>query len=475
MVPVNGIVSTHLTVRDNADIAVILGVLHGWSPSKDEPDGVHLGGEPVVIWRHNRPPARASWRTALRSAALYVTAGLVGSLLTACGSDSRGIVINLYNAPQQNIGSIVERCNELAGGAYRIKLNTLPRDANGQREQLVRRLAARDKGLDVLSIDVTWTAELAEAGWIKEWTGDNKAQAEKDTLRAPLESAQWEDKLYAVPSNSNVQLLWYRSDLVPTPPSTWRELMQVATDLKAQGKPHYAEVTGAQYEGLVVWFNALVASAGGSILDDEGMKAQLGEPAVTAASTMREFARSAAANPSLTNTHEDEARLAMESGVSAMEINWPFIYASMVANKPDLAKNFKWAPYPGIDGPGNAPLGGANFGISEYSKNPDEAFQAALCLRDKESQKISAVKDGLPPTLESVYAEPEMAQAYPMRDAILSALKTAVPRPVTPTYQNVSTVTSEILSPPRSIDPVKAEERLNKEISDALDSKGVLP
>jgi multiple sugar transport system substrate-binding protein len=327
----------------------------------------------------------------------------------------------------------------------------------------------------VLGLDVTWTAELAAAGWIREWTGDNKTQAEAGTLEAPLETARWQDKLYAAPSNSNTQLLWYRQDLVPQPPSTWAEVIQTAEELKTAGLPHYVEVTGAQYEGIVVWFNSLVVSAGGSILNEAGTEVELGDPAITALQIMRDFARSAAADPSLSNTQEDQARLATEGGSAAMEVIWPFVYPSMLENNPEIAKNFKWAPYPGIDGEGRPPLGGSNFAISSYSKNQKEAFAAALCLRDPESQLISATKDGLPPTIEDVYQRPEMAEAYPMRDAILDSIKKSAPRPVTPVYQNISTVTAAVISPPRSISPKPTEEKLRDQIGDALDSKGILP
>ncbi|ADD44287.1 extracellular solute-binding protein family 1 [Stackebrandtia nassauensis DSM 44728] len=400
------------------------------------------------------------------------------------------MTINLYNAPQQNLQQIVDRCNKEADGAYDIKLHTLPRGADGQREQMVRRLAAEDSGMDVLGLDVTWTAELASAKWIRPWPKDKAAEATEGVLEGPLQTAMYEDELYAAPYNSNVQLLWYRSDLVPEAPTTWSELIDVAEKLKSEDKPHYFEVTGAQYEGLVVWFNSMVESAGGKLLNEDGDKVELGPEAVKALETMRDFAKSAAANPSLPNTQEDPARLAVESGASFGEANWPFVYPAMQGSGAKFAKDFKWAPYPGIDGPGKSPLGGANFAVSSYSEHPDEAFDATLCLRDPQSQLTAAVKDGLPPTIESVYdstdtvevTDPEgktsqvgMADAYPMRDAIKDAIKNAAVRPVTPVYQNVSTVTSKILSPPGSIDPETTEQRLREQIADALESKGVLP
>ncbi|MEO5876419.1 MAG: ABC transporter substrate-binding protein [Streptosporangiaceae bacterium] len=411
-----------------------------------------------------------------RRAAVSVGAVVVLGL-SGCGSGSSAGTpeINLYNAPQENMAAIVKRCNAMAERRYRIVLNTLPRGADDQREQLVRRLAAGDSGLDILGLDVTWTAELAEAQWIREWTGDNAEQARKGTLALPIDTAVWKGKLYAAPYNTNVQLLWYRSDLLPDPPSTWTGLMEASAKLAAAGKPHYGEVTGAQYEGLMVWFNSLVASAGGSILSKNGEQVELGEPGLKALQVMRDFARSKAADPSLSNTKEDDARLAVESGRAAYELNYPFVYASMVANKPDLVKNFKWAAFPGITGMGRSPLGGANFAVSSYSKHPGESFKATLCLRDAESQRIAATKDGLPPTIEAVYQAEGMAKTYPMRQAILDALKTAAPRPKTPTYQNVSTVTAVTLSPPSAINPPSTLKTLRDLISDALQSKGVLP
>jgi multiple sugar transport system substrate-binding protein len=133
----------------------------------------------------------------------------------------------------------VDTCTASSGGRYVIKYQKLPKGADGQRQQMVRRLAARDKGMDILGLDVTWAPEFAAAGWIREWTGPNRAQAEEGTLEGPLKTASYEGKLYAAPYNSNTQLLWYRSDLVPTPPATWDEMFDMAIALAKQNKPHY--------------------------------------------------------------------------------------------------------------------------------------------------------------------------------------------------------------------------------------------
>ncbi|MDQ2584799.1 ABC transporter substrate-binding protein [Saccharothrix yanglingensis] len=409
-----------------------------------------------------------------RLAAAGAVALVATSVLAGCGSGDGGIVVNVYKYPQENFQKIVDNCNAAADG-YEIVYHKLPREADGQREQMVRRLAAEDPGMDVLSLDVTWTAELAKAGWIREYTGEAKAEVEDGTLETPLETARYEGKLYGAPDNTNVQLLWYRGDLVQEPPATWAEMIRLGSELESRGEPGLVEATGKQYEGLVVLYNSLVNSAGGRILDENGTKAVVDEGAVKALEVLKTFATSDVVDPSFSNAAEDDARLAMEAGDAAFMINWPYVYAA-AQEKPEFAKNLEWAPFPAVEGgESTATVGGLNYAVSTFTEHPDESFDAVLCLRNAENQKFQAVNDGVPPTIEAVYDEPEMAEAYPMKDAILETLKNASARPSSPAYQNVSTVISTILSPPANIDPRATADRLRSELQDALDSKGVLP
>ena len=71
-----------------------------------------------------------------------------------------------------------------------------------------------------------------------------------------------------------------------------------ADQLAKEGKPHYIEEQGAQYEGLTVWFNSMVNSAGGQILTANN-KVVLGAPALKAAEIMHDLATSKGADPSL--------------------------------------------------------------------------------------------------------------------------------------------------------------------------------
>ena len=406
---------------------------------------------------------------------------MLASTLAACGGDGESSrpTLNWYNFPDDSgaLQEAADRCSRESGGRYRIVYNKLPRAADGQRQQMVRRLAAEDDSLDILGLDVTWAAEFAEARWIKEWTGENKRRATEGTLDVPLQTATWKGKLYAVPYNTNIQLLWYRKDLVPKAPTTWAEMLDMSRDLARQGKPHFVEIQGAQYEGLTAWFNSLINSAGGSILNAGVTEPSLGPPAVKAASIMRDLARSPAADPSLPNQMEDQNRLAMESGVAAFEINYPFVYPSMKSNNPALFKNFRWAVYPRVDAdrPSRPTIGGIDLAVSAYSRHPDLAFDAALCLRDRENQLNAALKGGLPPTLRAIYDEAVFMKEYPFSKEVLASLESASVRPLTPAYQNVSIAVSHTLSPPSDIQPESDVDTIREQIDKALRSEGVIP
>jgi len=406
---------------------------------------------------------------------LGVTALLTS--LAACSSGPEGTVVNLYGgASGTNFDKILADCNQQAAGRYTIVGNLLPSDADGQRDQLVRRLAAHDEGMDLLGMDVVWTAEFAEAGWVRELTGDQKTQATANTLQPPIDTATWKDKLYGIPRTTNVQLLWYRKSLVPTPPKTWDEMISMAQQLKSQGKPYEIGLTAAQYEGYVVNVNNLVTAYGGTLVNEDSTAPTVDDKTVQALTLLKKLATSGLTSSSLSNAQEPEVFADLEAGRSAFSLNWPYVLSAMRTAKPDLVDDLAYAPFPSVSGDTpKVTLGGMNYGISTYSKHPDEAFDAAMCMRNEKNALSAALDNGDVPALATVFDNPEFIKAYPMKDALLTELKNAVPRPVSPVYQNISTIVSTTLSPPQDINPQASADELRNSIKDAIEGKGILP
>ena len=417
----------------------------------------------------NRRPRR--WASLVGAAALVTS-------LAACSSGPQGTVINLYGgASESGFDEIIAACNEQAAGRYTIVGNLLPSDADGQRDQLVRRLAAKDAGMDLLGMDVTWTAEFAEAGWIKELTPQQVTAANADILQPPIDTATWKDKQYGIPKHTNVQLMWYRKSLVPNPPKTFDEMMAQAQALKDQGKPFEIGFTAAQYEGYVVNINNLIKGFGGRIVNEDSTAPAVDDKTVQALTLLQKLASSGLVSSSLSNAQEPEVFADLQAGRSAFSLNWPYVLSAMREANPELVPDLGYAPYPTVR-PGETPtttLGGMNYAISTYSTHPDEAFDAAMCMRSPENQLKHALDAGNPPTNRTVYDQPEMQEAYPMYEELLLQLENAVPRPISPVYQNISTVLSTTLSPPAAINPQASADAVRTAVQDAIEGKGILP
>jgi multiple sugar transport system substrate-binding protein len=416
-------------------------------------------------------------RTRKRLAALLASAAAT-AVLAACGSSSKGpVTLNWYVFPEPSgsFQAAATECSNDSHGAYDIKINFLSTSSDQQRVSLVRRLAASDSSIDILAMDVDWTAEFATAKWLKPVPTSLAAQIKSTDLAGPVQTATWQNRLWAVPINSNTELLWYRKDLVPNPPATWAQMIADANHLAAEGKPHYIEEQGAQYEGLTVWFNSLVNSAGGKILSPNN-QVVVGRPAAIAASIMRQLATSKGADPSLNVSQEGPGQVAFQSGTAAFMINYPFVWSATQAGNPKVFKDMGYAAFPGVV-PGVTPrvsIGGYNLGISAFSKHPNLAFEAVQCLIKPSNQSRNAIKGGLAPVAASIYDEPAFGKAYPFHQLIKQQLQNYGIRPQTPAYADVTLAIQKTLSPTSNINPNTVVSTLRNQIKLSLSSSALL-
>ncbi|MDX6625215.1 MAG: trehalose/maltose transport system substrate-binding protein [Solirubrobacterales bacterium] len=409
-------------------------------------------------------------------------AALAVAGLTACGSSSAGsgpreLTFFVAIQPGGTIEETSKRCSEESNGKYTITPEFLPTDASQQREQLVRRLGAQDSSIDIVGMDVIWTGEFANAGWVEEWKGPLKKQVTENVFQNVIETASFEGKLYAAPFNTNTQLLWYRKDLVPKPPKTWDQMIEAAEALEEAGS---IQVQANRYEGFMVWANALIESAGTEILSGPETLDLEQKPTEEALAVMGRLANSSAAPPGLSTSDEDSARLAFEAGESAFMTNYTFAYASAQTEAPDIGKNMGYARFPEVVAgtPSKPPLGGFNLAVSSYSNNKDVAFEATACLADKQSQLTAVELDGLPPSRSDLYSDKVVQKAYPgFAGLVKESIEESGPRPTTPAYQDVSSALQRTLHPPEKIDPENTEsiyDELKSNLEAAVKREGLL-
>jgi multiple sugar transport system substrate-binding protein len=415
---------------------------------------------------------------------------LVTSLLVSCRGEAGVPALHWYINPDNGgQARLAQKCTAASKGRYRIDVSVLPKDATQQREQLVRRLAARDSSIDLMSLDLPFVPEFAEAGFLRSFTPDEAKEFTAGVLKAPVQSAMWEGKLVAVPFGANTQLLWYRKSVArkagvdPAAGAvTWDQLIKAA-----DGTGTTLEVQGNRYEGYMVWISALVASAGGKVLEDteagkEAKPALDSAAGKKAAAIIRELARSRAANPSLSTADEESTRAAFQGTQGGFMVNWPYVYGAaqdaVAAGSLNRAvlDDIGWARYPSVDGKAASrpPLGGIDLGIGAFSKHGDLAVEAARCLASTQSQTEYMADSKNPAARAAAYDDAQVRKVFPMADQIRDSIDDAEPRPQTPYYNDVSSAVVRAFHPEIAVQPELTPARAAKLIADVLHDRVLL-
>src|SRR4051794_9856092 len=412
------------------------------------------GREAFRSLRAGDPPGRS--RRRLRGIAGTAVALIASGTLAACGGGGSGGTPTLtwyINPDSGGQDKIAASCSAASNGAYKLETSVLPRNSDAQREQLVRRLAAADDSIDLMSLDVVFAPELAQAGFLAPVPADVATEVSDGVVPGSLASAKWNGKLVAVPFWANTQLLWYRKSVAQaagldmTKPVTWDQLVKAAQDqhkiLSAQGR---------RAESLTVWFNALIESAGGHVIAKNSTdpdKIKLGfdtSAGKRAGEVLHEVATSRAVGPAFSTSSEDTSASQFESSDAGFMVNWPFVWAQAQTKvqagilPKSVPDDYGWALYPRVDAgtPSAPPLGGINLGVSKFSHYTAQAYQATECITSDANQADYMVTNGNPAASVAVYDDPKVQKEYPMAETIRESLQAAKPRPLSPYYSEIT-------------------------------------
>jgi multiple sugar transport system substrate-binding protein len=438
-----------------------------------------------------RPPDRRVTRKHLAAVGALT---LASGLLAACSGGSGKTELTWYINPDSGgQDAVAANCST---DAYTVKTQVLPQDAGQQRIQLARRLEAHDAGIDLMSLDPPYTAEFANAGLLATIpddvqdaikNGGGPADGPPQAFQGAVDAATWEDKVVAFPFWSNTQVLWYRKDaaeaagLDMTQPVTWDQIIDASVKLNQDQGANNTKigVQANKYEGYVVWINALISGAGGSIIEDPSKGADapvtINSPAgEDAAAVIEKLASSTAAEPDLSVSNEGtvlgpfwarDAKGNVIPDAGGFNLNWTFVYTNyqgLVGLSPaeggiseaDFA-NLGWARYPetvaGEDS--RPPYGGIGLGVSAYSDDKEDALKAAACITNADNQGVNAELTGNMPASRAGYEYPALQKIYPadLLQLFQESVDAAAPRTVTPYWSDISSSIQSTWHPAASV------------------------
>jgi multiple sugar transport system substrate-binding protein len=317
-----------------------------------------------------------------------------------------------------------------------VSILTLSPTANNAYQQLTQRFIAGSDTPDVITADVIWPATFAKSGWIMPL--DRFHPNPGDFFTGQVKSGTYQGKLYAVPWFINAEGIYYRTDLVSSPPTSPQQLVQEAKAVMSSNpsiKTGFA-FEGAKYEGVVTAFLNVLGGFGGS-LDPSKIDSPQNVQALT---YMRNLIyQDHVSPPAVTSWQESNVQDQWLSGQAAFAMNWPYIF--QLSEKAGSAVQGKtgWIPFPSPTGTSMSALGGDDLVVNAKSKHPDAAWKFIQYLISPKVQIERAISAGDPPAVKSAYTQQLYRQApyYRQEQAVFNVVE---PRPVSPVYPQISEV-----------------------------------
>jgi multiple sugar transport system substrate-binding protein len=381
--------------------------------------------------------------------------GALAVALSGCGSGKGSASTTVPATAQQTIvfaesglGTEGEQTKkaivqfEKANPNVKVSIDVLSPNSTTYLQQLQQRFIAGSPTPDVLESDVTYPAKFAKAGWIKPLGSFSPPLG--SFFPNNVAAGEYEGKPYAIPWFSNPEGLFYRTDLIPRPPTNPEQVVADAKEAMSK-HPELKEgfaFEGHKYEGAITSFLTVAPAFGGRLtttsIDSHGNVQAL--EWLHAAIYAHKIAPQA-----VTGWEEGQVQEEFTSGHTPFAINYPFVAA--VAEEGGPAKgHVGYIPFPPAPGgkPGAA-LGGEMLAINAASTHSAAAYELIKYLTSPSVQTERAVATGDPPSLPSAYTSALYAKA-PIFKQVKVLNGFAQPRPVSPEYLKISEILQDALS-----------------------------
>jgi multiple sugar transport system substrate-binding protein len=336
--------------------------------------------------------------------------------------------------------------NEWAVANPNVQLEVSMMPALEQHKAKLLLAAAADRLPDVASIDSFWLPLFVEGGHLQPlnqyWPAEDRADFLPFTTETLSDRA---GNIYGVWHETDLRALFYRKDLVATPPRTWDELIATASRIaKERGVAGYLYNAG-RWEATVFDHLPMFWAQGGELVDADGRPVfgedEHRERLIRVLTFLHDTVQAGAAPRAVLAVNDyKQLSAAAIAGDAAMFLggNWQ-IRELKDALPPEEFAQWGMAPIPQFRR-GAAPTGTGGWVWVVFAKDPERRRAAAQFILDIEAphnaSRISEATGRLP-VRRSVYANyPAFkVEPFPFFGAMLGAARA---RPAVPIYNSIS-------------------------------------
>ncbi len=373
-------------------------------------------------------------------------------------------------------------------------------------QKVVLDFSTHKGGYDLISMPYEYLGSFAENGYIIE-VGDKltkESEFDPANLLPALwdASTNWKGKIYGMPSNSAVMMMFYRSDLMENeiekkafeekygyplaPAQTWAQYRDIAEFFTRNAGDQLAgntleqnfygvSLAGKRHIATVCeWFN-YAWTFGGGLFDKDGqlvINSQENIDSLVYWKGLTEFAP-----PGFTSATWDEVTAALQQGTAAQAITWGDTAGAMEDQKQSkVFGKIGYASIPTIKegDPKVAHLGSWIYAINKDSINQDASLLFMKWALSAPVQLELSKAGGLPATI-SAFEDASLQKTLPYWNQTLISLQESRNRPRIPQWGQLSDVLSLELSRVMAgeIDPAEALNQAQISLLEAL--KDALP
>ncbi|MBA3778701.1 MAG: extracellular solute-binding protein [Chloroflexi bacterium] len=319
-------------------------------------------------------------------------------------------------------------------------------------EKLVQTFQANDSAYDLVMLDDPWMPKFGTDGSLQPL---EPLGIEKDPDIAPViyEVGTWPPPRGPVPPSEvdkpqellgitivgNVEMFVYRSDLTPSAPATWDDVL---TNGQAQNKedfPGYV-IRGAATNPVVADFLPILWSFGGDVFDENWNVVIDNEASMTAVNFLVNDLKSIAQGDPSNTDAADRSRL-IAVGEAYQSTTWPGEITGTIESADSTVKGkVSYIPIPaGPSGKGIGMMGNWLLAVPKASQNGQAAADFIKWMTDPATQKTYAEKGGIP-SRTSILEDATLGEANPYFEALADSFA-SVPnwRPRTDQWNAVET------------------------------------